>query len=418
MLLHTRESRSCQDNMSFALAGRGLAYLRSGYGRLLSNTSCASVYSSLGLSAEKSKASSAADIFGADDFNVDRYLSNRPRFPPHIYSLIKSYLSPASQTDEPSPSPGTLLDLGCGPGFSSFPLLDHPSFDKLIGVDTGKGMVRIAPQAYEAWLSSLPSGSQQRRALEGKPVSFSVASSSDLSDVVRDSTVNLAIAATAAHWFDPAPTWAEMSRVVKPGGAVVWFTYGENYLPRHPALQEDIYHFMQGDSKAGDSIGAYFPQPGRSYLTNLLQEVPFPHEVEPALSPAAQETWDLSSAMRKLHSLAKKGYADLSWTAGPNAHALPGDAEPFRLEQVMSWERYESYIRSASAYHAYMREHREEREGPEDVVGRFVRMLRGKVDEQRKKGVGIEEGLDEAHVRVAWPLGLMAMKKKKKAEAT
>ncbi|PWN23770.1 S-adenosyl-L-methionine-dependent methyltransferase [Microstroma glucosiphilum] len=360
-----------------------------------------------------SKASSAADIFGADDFDVDRYLSNRPRFPPHIFSFIKSYLS-TSQANA-APFPGTLLDLGCGPGFSSFPLLDHPSFDKLIGIDTGKGMVRIAPQAYEAWLSSLPSGSQQRQNLQGKPVSFSVASSSDLSEVVQDNSVNLAIAATAAHWFDPGPTWAELSRALKPGGAVVWFTYGENYLPRHPTLQGDIYHFMQGDSKAGDSIGPYFPQPGRSYLTNLLQQVPFPHEVRPALPSTLREQWDVSSATRKLHPLAGEGYADLSWTTAPDAHALPAEAEPFRLEQVMSWERYESYIRSASAYHAYMREHAEEKEGPEDVVGRFVRSLRGKVDEERKRSIGTEEALDEAHVRVAWPLGLMAIKKKAKA---
>jgi SAM-dependent methyltransferase len=401
--------------MILAPARRCLRISTPGHGGLLRNKmSCASarsLHASQGRSTEKSKASSAADIFGADDFNVDRYLSNRPRFPPHIYSFIKSYIS-TSQADEASP--GTLLDLGCGPGFSSFPLLDHPSFDKLVGIDTGKGMVRIAPQAYQAWLSSLPGESQQRQSLEEKHVSFSVASCSDLSGVVQDDTVDLAIAATAAHWFDPAPTWTELSRVVKPGGAVVWFTYGENYLPRHPALQEDIYHFMQGNSKAGDSIGPYFPQPGRSYLTNLLQDVPFPHEVRPALPRASQEQWDLSSATRKLHPLAREGYADLTWTNSPDAHTLPAEADPFRLEQVMSWERYESYIRSASAYHAYMREHTEEKEGPEDVVGRFVRMLRGKVDEERKRGVGTEESLDQAHVRVAWPLGLLAIKKKAK----
>ncbi|PWN30476.1 S-adenosyl-L-methionine-dependent methyltransferase [Jaminaea rosea] len=407
---------------------------------------------------------SAEQAFGDASFNVERYLSNRPRYPEHLYEWIRRYVARNAALSPPAER--TLLDLGCGPGFAAFPLLRDYARKELIGIDTGKGMVETAPKALTAWVA------QNRGQMEGinsiRAPRFLVGSSNDLSGLVKDQEVDVVIAATAAHWFSYKETWSELTRVVKPGGAVIWWTYGEHYLPAHPELQEDIYAFMQGgegqDQNQQGSIGPYFPQPGRTYLTKLLQPVPFPHEVASfeagkgaALSGEDIAQWNLESSTRHFHPLVDGGRADLSWLksqAQANAEPLQDHhsswqeqlerlqsgtstpsanrndlSSPPRLEQIWTWEQYEGYIRSSSALHAYLKAHPEEKEGDGDIVSRFVTEIRGKVlalrrekREARERDIDksaaekregkLHQGLSDDKVRVAWPLGIMAIAKK------
>lgn len=349
---------------------------------------------------------SAQEAFGDASFDVERYLFNRPRYPDHLYSWIKSYHN-AQDTN------GTLLDLGCGPGFAAFPLL--ASFQGgLIGIDTSKGMVKSAPEALHAWLKGSTTPKPQT-IIESK-ARFAVATSSDLSGIVDDRSIDLAIAATAAHWFDYPSTWKELSRVIKPGGSVIWWTYGEHYMPSHPDLQDRIFAFMQKDGPG--SIGPYFPQPGRSYLANLLNPLPFPQDLRSRELPQELcDQWDLSSATRKTHPLVSDGRADLSWltkAAAASSADMPDLSSPFRLEQTWTWKQYESYIRTSSALHAYLKSHPEEKEGQGDVANRFVRDMKSLVLQRRREITASRppEQLDDENVRIAWPLGLMAIKKK------
>ncbi|CAO1619194.1 unnamed protein product [Parajaminaea phylloscopi] len=362
-------------------------------------------------------------VFADDTFDVERYLSNRPRYPDHLYSFIRSFHAAGTNRD------GVLLDLGCGPGFAAFPLLD--SFrGGLVGVDTSKGMIESAPRALSAWLAS-----QEGKAIDFDPARarFAVGSSGDLTSVLPDGSVDLAIAATAAHWFDYAPTWQEMTRVVKPGGTVIWWTYGEHYLPAHPEVQSTIFDFWQGTGGSnGLSLGPYWPQPRRSYLTDLYHPVPFPHELE-RQDPSAKNIsrgWDIASATRRTHPLASPCVVDLSWLGqGPDAQDMADLSKPLRLESVWKWSQYESYIRTSSALHSYMKAHPEEREGKGDIADRAVENIRAKVlaaraDSKRAGGArararagtgayGVDDAqLDDDHVRVAWPLGVMAIKRK------
>lgn len=65
------------------------------------------------------------EAFASATFNVDRYLQCRPRYPSHLYALLQDYISQGKS------SPGGILcDLGCGPGFASFPLFATGRFDE------------------------------------------------------------------------------------------------------------------------------------------------------------------------------------------------------------------------------------------------------------------------------------------------
>ncbi|CAO1616013.1 unnamed protein product [Jaminaea pallidilutea] len=379
--------------------------------------------------AARSSKMTAQEAFGDASFNVERYLSNRPRYPDHLYRLLRDYYRPSVQGRSKD---AVLLDLGCGPGFAAFPLLnDFPG--GLIGVDTSKGMVQAAPSALQSWLASTSTDASAAvpLAFDVSKASFVVSNSNDLKGVVSDDSVDVVIAATAAHWFEYGPTWREMSRVVRPGGSVLWFTYGEHYMRDHPSLQRDIFEFMQGDAQG--SIGPYFPQPGRSLLTNLLKDVPFPNEIGGShdLPDEMLKQWDLASAVRHMHPMASDGHPDLSWleqqrqqSSNATQQNEQSDEQPFRLEQRWTWAQYESYIRTSSALHNYLKNHPQEQrqqqqqqqqQGGGDVASRFVERIRSKVLQQRRKGEAVSssvERLSDDEVRIAWPLGLMAICKK------
>ena len=60
----------------------------------------------------------------------------------------------------------------------------------------------------------------------GASPSFSVASA-DRQSNIADASIDLAISATACHYFSAPAWWNEMARVVKPGGTVaVWCVAG------------------------------------------------------------------------------------------------------------------------------------------------------------------------------------------------
>lgn len=404
-----------------------------------------------------SKSAMGGKAFSDATFDVHRYLSNRPRYPPHLYDLIRKYIisSASSSSSDTGGGGGLLLDIGCGPGFASFPLLSGEGseqgegrhqvhFDTLVGVDTSAAMVASAPRAFEAYTTATGTCTAGETSPSASPtrVDFQVGNSASM-PFLKDHSVALAIAATAAHWFEYKSTWIELTRVVAPGGAVVWWTYGEHFLPDHWRLQPLINHFMQGSSGSSkdnddddnESIGAYFEQPGRSRLNNLLRDLPFPHDPSLELGEEITSQWDDSTALRVTHPMeddstdspvhsdqggGRVAKVDLSYYASTTlSQRQTSPAQPFRLEQVMSWDQYEGYIRTSSALHSYLKVHPHDQDkikgGEGDIASRFVNRLKGKVLEDRRNNhVGTEEGLDEGHVRVAWPLGLMAIKKKQK----
>lgn len=87
-----------------------------------------------------------------------------------------------------------MLDLGCGPGLSVFPLSAH--FDSIIGTDPSEGMIREAQGAWSAWKQTQRDTPQLAR-IERTKAEFSVDSAEELR-TVQDASVDLVVAATVS----------------------------------------------------------------------------------------------------------------------------------------------------------------------------------------------------------------------------
>src|SRR5579883_807197 len=121
------------------------------------------------------------------------YACFRPDYAPALYEAIAARTGPGA---------GRLaLDLGCGPGLVAGALARRGW--QVVGVDFS------APMLAEARRTGVGAGWVQARA-EALPL--------------RAGAVALVTCGTAFHWFAPAPTLAEMARVLAPGGwaAIFW----------------------------------------------------------------------------------------------------------------------------------------------------------------------------------------------------
>lgn len=123
-----------------------------------------------------------------------QYAALRPTYPPGLVAFLVD-------GGAPGPARRRVLDLGAGTGLMTELL-----------VTAGHEVLAVDPSAamLEQLSSRLPD------------VTTVVAGAEELP--LPDGDVDVVTAAQAAHWFDPAPAAAEMSRVLRPGGAVglVW----------------------------------------------------------------------------------------------------------------------------------------------------------------------------------------------------
>jgi SAM-dependent methyltransferase len=127
---------------------------------------------------------------------VDAYVAARPAYPDEIAHLLARELS--------LPKGATIADLGCGTGLSCVPFL-RAGFS-VIGVEPNDAM-RAAGDKF----------------LAGKGDFRSVAGQAETTNL-PDASVDLVIAAQAAHWFDLPRASAEALRILRrpARAALIW----------------------------------------------------------------------------------------------------------------------------------------------------------------------------------------------------
>lgn len=136
-------------------------------------------------------------------------------------------------------------DCGCGSGQLSIPLAQH--FKQVIATDASAEQVAKAP-------------SHER-------VRYAIAPA-EASGIAADS-VDLVVAAQAAHWFDLPRFYAEARRVGRPGSVIVLISYGN--LEMDGFLHDLIRVFTFATLKA------YWP-PERSFVDDGYASLAFPFE--------------------------------------------------------------------------------------------------------------------------------------------
>jgi len=133
---------------------------------------------------------------------------------------------------------------------------------------------------------------------------------------VSEGSADLVTAAQAAHWFDLEPFYAEVRRVLRPGGALALITYGNMEI--EGPVGEVVRDFQH------NVIAGFWP-PERCHVETGYRLFPFPFEEVSSPFLAIQASWSLPDLM---------GYVE-TWSAVRNAEAAlgstPGDAFAARL---------------------------------------------------------------------------------------
>ena len=171
-----------------------------------------------------------------------RYAAYRPHYPPELVTALADRAA----------RHGLAWDVGCGSGQLSVALTER--FERVIATDPAQAQLdhaerhpRVEYQCSPAEDSRLPAAS-----------------------------VDLAVAAQAAHWFDWPRFVAEAGRVVRPGGLVALLTYRNAELPGDAGAE--LVRFYQ-------QVEPYWPN-GRVHVNNGYRDLtmPWPDVAPPAIA--------------------------------------------------------------------------------------------------------------------------------------
>jgi len=181
---------------------------------------------------------------------ADAYQRFRPDYPPALFAWLAGLVEPRRRA----------WDCGCGNGQAAHGLVPH--FREIVASD--------------------PSAEQIGQARPHPAIRYRVASAEDSG--LADRSIDLAVVAQALHWFDFPRFYAEVKRVVRPGGVLAAVGYGELRLGGELGQVAD--HFYRR------VVGPYWP-PERRYLDEEYRSLPFPFPelAAPVFELAAD--WDL-----------------------------------------------------------------------------------------------------------------------------
>jgi SAM-dependent methyltransferase len=300
--------------------------------------------------------------FAKATFDTAIYAAFRPTYPRQLFDFIFRYheRSQNARWD-------TAVDVGCGTGQATTEL---NQFKRVIGVDSSAKMVDGARKHINS-LGLVPLNKFEfiQSGAEGLPF-------------VEQSSVDLLVAAQAAHWFDWAKFWPECARVLRPHGTAAFWIYSEFRFTHHPSTTPLINAYTQGTDPV-HSLGPYWQQPGRSIVDNHLTQVPTPTEAVPGQFSDFERVY----------------------FTGPHYPFLPSPL-PVIMRKQMSWANLLSYLHTWSSLHTYHQQYPSDLERPDgDVSKRFWMSLKHRVGSE---GGGMK---DEDLVDIEWPVALMLVKK-------
>ncbi|KAF7356558.1 S-adenosyl-L-methionine-dependent methyltransferase [Mycena venus] len=320
--------------------------------------------------------------FAKKTFDAARYAVSRPTYPRALFESVLTYHEQSLSIPGTSARWDHAVDLGCGTGQATTELLRPPQvegellepgeepplgFARVTGVDPSPKMIEGAV-AHAATLGA-----------RGASLKF-VQNPAENLKFLEDKSVDMVIAAQAAHWFDWDQLWPELSRVLRYGGTAAFWVYSEFRLPQYPHLTPLITEYAQGTDPA-TSIGPHW-EPGRRILNNHLLDIQAP--------PSGWD--DLTRVF-----FTGQHYPDL-----PQPHLEP------IMRKTMTWggAGLHGYLRTFSALHRFHEAFPGDLERTDgDIANRFLRSLMAAAE--------VPEGPEgEAQeVEVEWPLALVVARK-------
>jgi len=181
---------------------------------------------------------------------AEKYAAYRPHYPPALAELLASLTAP-----------GVAWDIGCGNG--QLAVLLGAQFARVIATD--------------------PSAKQIAAAVAHPRVEYRVEPAE--ASTLGDASVDLAVAAQAAHWFEWPRFVAEVGRVTRPGGLVALVSYGKMVLDGEAGAE--LRHYYH------DVAGPHWP-PERAHVENGYRDLalPWPAVAAPPIDMSVEWTRD------------------------------------------------------------------------------------------------------------------------------
>lgn len=184
--------------------------------------------------------------------HANAYARYRPDYPAELFTYLAT-LTPRREV---------ALDCATGSGQAAVGLAAH--FSLVVASDGSVSQLQNAERhahvAYVANLAEQPA--------------------------LKDGSVDLVVAAQAAHWFDHERFYPEVKRVLRADGALALWTYGLAYV--EPRVDAIVHHFYS------DVVGSYWP-PERRWVESAYRDLPFPMREIEAPSFQLNLEWDLDN---------------------------------------------------------------------------------------------------------------------------
>lgn len=181
---------------------------------------------------------------------AEAYAAYRPHYPQALFDFLLSL--PAQK--------GRALDCGTGNGQVAGVLADH--FRQVEAIDISE--------------------SQLKHAVHKANIHYSVQRAEQTS--FPDNSFDLVTVAQAIHWFDFDAFYAEMKRILKPGGVLAVIGYALCSIDTF--LDPRIQHFYL------QVVGPFWDKE-RRYLDEHYQTIPFPLKEVPVPQFSMEYTWTL-----------------------------------------------------------------------------------------------------------------------------
>lgn len=219
---------------------------------------------------------------------------------------------------------------------------------------------------------------QAAETTKDEKIAFRQGQSEDLS-FLPDNSVDLAVAGQAAHWFDYTKAWPELSRVVKPGGAMAFWGYKDNVLVGHGGANKimDKFCYARGDVEPGlEGMARFWEQPGREMVRNLLREV----------TPPDGEWRDVQRIL---------------YNVDANVAEVP-DEDTAWMRKRITLGGLEAYIRTFSAFQGWRDAHPEAKSRVEGGSGDVADIMMDRIVQSEPRWTAMGDGWRDAETETVW----------------
>ncbi|MFT3792657.1 MAG: class I SAM-dependent methyltransferase [Rudaea sp.] len=192
--------------------------------------------------------------------HADLYRSARPTYPEALFDWLAAQV----------PDRELAWDAGCGNGQASIALARR--FGRVVATDPSASQIADAE----------PRANIDYRVEPGERSSLA------------DASVGLVTIAQALHWFDFDAFYAEVRRVLKPGGVIAAWSYASCSVA---AAVDRVIEHLYGDALTGP----YWP-PERAHIDAGYRTIPFPFEAIAAPEFPMVMRWNVDQLLAYLRS--------------------------------------------------------------------------------------------------------------------